>query len=119
MFLDNKRIAGIVKYAFTKHEALNQADFTALNVESLKGTLSYFSQLHSKGEISDQAFEALVRYACAIFIENEVEERVQEALEHKLTQFWNLKLSPALEEYISERGATVYRANISQLLKSQ
>lgn len=119
MFLENKRIAGIAKYAFSKHEALNQANFTALNVESLKGTLSYFSHSYSKGEISDKAFEALVRYACAIFIENEVEERVQEALEHKLTQFWNSKLSPALEEYISDREATVYKANLSRLLRSR
>ena len=31
-----------------------------------------FSQLHANEKINDKALEALARYACSIFIENQV-----------------------------------------------
>ncbi len=71
----------------------NRQEFTGLNLEKLKRSLSYFSYLHKNEEISDKAFETLVRYACNIFLENEVEILVQEALERKLIQFFRSKFS--------------------------
>ena len=56
---------------------MNQQEFTALNVEKLKAVLSYFSQLHANEEINDKTLEILVRHACSIFIENQVEIVVQ------------------------------------------
>lgn len=120
MFVEDNRIAEREKSASKKGAALiSRTDFKALNVESLKGVLSYFSYLHAKGEISDKALEALVRYACAIFIENEVEERVQKAMERKLAQFWKSKFSPSIEEYISDIEGAVYGADISRLVRSR
>jgi hypothetical protein len=66
---------------------LSRATLTHLNIERLKGTLSYFSHLNATGEISDKSYEALVRYACAVFIETGIEEIVQNSLEQKLESF--------------------------------
>lgn len=120
MLVRDKRIAEIAKSTPRKGVAANGADFTALNVESLKGTLSYFSHLYAKGDISGEAFEALVRQACSIFIENEIKERVQEALERKLLKFWHSKFSLSIEEkYISDIEGTLYGSDMSRLLRSR
>ncbi|MBD1920521.1 hypothetical protein H6F77_05390 [Microcoleus sp. FACHB-831] len=119
MLVQDKRNARIAKSASNKDLVLSRDNFTGLNVESLKGSLSYFSYLHAKGEISDKTFEYLVRYACSIFIENEVEERVQDALERKLMQFWRSKLCILLESDISEMEASVYKADFSRILRSR
>lgn len=72
---------------------LSTANFTNTNLKKLKIALSSFSYLNATGEISDRAFDALVKYACSIFIENEVEFMVQDALERKLMQFFYSRLS--------------------------
>jgi hypothetical protein len=66
---------------------LSRATLTHLNIERFKGTLSYFSHLNATGEISDKSYQALVRYACAVFIETGIEEIVQNSLEQKLESF--------------------------------
>ncbi|MBD2776297.1 hypothetical protein [Iningainema tapete] len=112
MFLQKKGIAKISNLALKESTALKKANFTSLNVKKLKAVLSYFSYLRNNGEISDKAFENLVRYACSIFIENEVEEIVQEALELKLAQFLKSNFSFVDEE--------VYEMeNISRLMRSR
>lgn len=57
------------------------------NLERLKITLSYLSYLKLQGTIEDRTFEVLVKYACSLFLENEVEEKIESALERKLMQF--------------------------------
>ncbi|MBH8564589.1 hypothetical protein I8748_20785 [Nostoc sp. CENA67] len=64
---------------------------------------SLLERLNGKSQISDEAFEALVRYACSIFRENELEQRVQVAFEQKFMDFWESKLSYALEKYINTK----------------
>ncbi|MEM6401632.1 MAG: hypothetical protein AAF757_15580 [Cyanobacteria bacterium P01_D01_bin.116] len=81
------------KFELNRKITYDRQKFTALNVEKLKGVLSYFSYLHANGEISDKAFEALVSYACSIFIENQVEHIVQETLERKLMTFLSSKFA--------------------------
>ncbi|MGI2902036.1 MULTISPECIES: hypothetical protein [Tolypothrichaceae] len=117
MFLQNKEITGISNLALKKSASLNRAKFTSLNVEKLKGVLSYFSYLRANGEISDKAFESLVHYACSIFIENEVEEIVQETLERKLMQFVRSKFSSTDEAYDIEK--VIYGLDISRLIRSR
>lgn len=107
------------KLAFKKSVTPGNSSFTELNLEKLKGSLSYFSYLYANGEISGQAFEALVRDACSIFIENEVEERLQEALERKLLHFLQFKLPSFLEEEIYNRERVDYDSEVFRLLRSK
>lgn len=97
----NKQVPGILNYPLKQGEYLNHSEFTASNLARLKIAISFFSYLNTKGEISDRAFKALVRYACSIFIDNEVELRVEELLDKKILQLWETKLSSALEELLS------------------
>lgn len=119
MLVQDKRIARIANSAPIGDALGNKSDFTSLNVESLKGILSYISHLHTSGDISDKAREALVRYACSIFIENEVEERVQEAIESKLLLFWQFKFSTAIDKYIFNSEEVFYGLNKSKVLRKR
>jgi hypothetical protein len=115
----DKRMTKIAQSTFKKGVVSSPSSFRELNLEKLEGSLSYFSYLYANGEISDKAYKVLVRHACSIFIENEVEERIQEALERKLMQFWRSKFSSAIEEYISDIAEVAYRSEISELLRSR
>ena len=79
------------KFEFSRKATSNKQELTALNVEKLKAVLSYFSQLHANEEINDKALEVLVRHACSIFIENQVEIVVQQTLERKIMTFLSSK----------------------------
>jgi len=57
-----------------------------LDVNRLRQTIAYLSYLYAEGEISDRAFEVLVNYACSMFIDQEVERRIQNLLAEKLTR---------------------------------
>lgn len=103
------------RFYFGKVKSSNRRDFTRLNVEKLKGVLSYFSYLHKNGEISDKAFEFLVRHACAIFIENEVEVVVKDALEEKLMTFLFSKFAGSTEDIES----SIYSLDISRMMRSR
>lgn len=100
MFLKDKKVTGILNSAPSKGVEFTNTDFPASNLVRLKRILSFFSYLNTKGEISDESCQALVRYACSIFIENEVEERVQAALEQRLIIFLQSKFSSVLDKYI-------------------
>mgnify|MGYP001795976790 CR=1 FL=1 len=78
--------------------ASNRQKLTSLNLEKLKGLLSYFTYLQANGDISDKTFEALVRHACSIFLENEVEIVVQETLERKFLTFLHSKFAAPAED---------------------
>ncbi|ARV60812.1 hypothetical protein BZZ01_21280 [Nostocales cyanobacterium HT-58-2] len=101
-----------------KSTVSSKHDLASLNVEKLKSVLSYFSYLHSNGEISDKAFEALVRYACSIFLENEVEVIIQETLERKFMQFLSSKFSTSPVE-IEDLEAAFSSFNVSRLMRSK
>ncbi|WGV27044.1 hypothetical protein [Halotia branconii] len=103
MFLKSKQLTKLSNSSPSKEVGLNDVDFSSSNMIRLKGILSYFSYLNINGEISDEAFEALVRYACSVFIENELEERVQFALEQKVMSFWESKFIYALEKYMARK----------------
>ncbi len=119
MFLQDREIAGISNLPLKKSSSFNRAKFTSLNVEKLKSVLSYFSYLRANGEISDKAFESLVHYACSIFIENEVEEIIQETLDRKLTQFLHSKFSLLVDEQASDIEKIIYGLDTSQLIRSK
>ncbi|MBD2039291.1 hypothetical protein H6F56_01220 [Microcoleus sp. FACHB-672] len=108
-------MAEISDFYSEKGGYLEQNGFKASNLERLKIVISYFSYLNAKGEISDQALKALVRYACSIFIENEVESRVEAVLEQKLSQFWNTNFSSSLEDFLSRE---IEKSETSQVTKT-
>ncbi|MDF5707383.1 MAG: hypothetical protein PUP90_06795 [Nostoc sp. S4] len=103
VLLKDKKFTVISNSASSKDIELTNADLSASNLVKFKSLLSFFSYLNMNGEISDRAFEALVRYACSIFIENEVEARVKDALEQKFINFWESKFSSTLEKYITTK----------------
>jgi hypothetical protein len=105
-----------IKNPLTKDLALSRATLTRLNVERFQGTLSYFSQLNATGEISDRAYEALVRYACAIFLQTEIEEIVHHTLEQKLEQFLIRKIFRD-DNGLFEAQAGSLNVELSQLLQ--
>lgn len=116
MFSLNKQVTGISNAPLKKGAYLNRDDFAASNLERLKIVISYFSYLNAKGEISDKAFKALVRYACSIFVENALESRIEQVLEQKLIRFLNTKLSSTLEEFLSREEEKSENSEITKIL---
>lgn len=116
VFSLNRQAAGISNFPLREGGDLNRNELTASNLERLKIVISYFSYLNANGEISDKAFKALVRYACSIFIENEVESRVEEVLEQKLIRFLNTSFSSSLEEFISREAEKAEASEITKIL---
>ncbi|RUR77142.1 hypothetical protein ACF3DV_02530 [Chlorogloeopsis fritschii PCC 9212] len=114
----HKKTKEKTKFRQIKGEVSNPHNLTRLNVEKLKEVLSYFSYLHNNREINDQAFESLVRYACSIFIEQELEVRIQETLERKLMQFLYSKFSDSTED-IEDLETAIYSLDISRLIRSK
>ena len=88
--------------------------YTAL--KKLKIVISYFSYLNAKGEISEQAFKELVSYACSIFIENELESRVEEVLEKKSIRFLNTNFYFTLEDFFSREVEKNKASEITKIL---
>ena len=71
------------------------------NLASLKEVVSYFAALNSTGELSDRAFKAAVYAACVIFIENEIEQRIEAGVERKLEQFFSSR-NLTLQDYFAQ-----------------
>jgi hypothetical protein len=101
-----------------KDTALARANLTRWNIERFQVTLSYFSHLNATGEISDKSYEALVRYACAIFIETEIEEMVQNSLKQKI-DFFLMSKNLRIDNLLSESKENSLNLDISRFLKSR
>ncbi|MBW4435256.1 MAG: hypothetical protein KME28_26975 [Pelatocladus maniniholoensis HA4357-MV3] len=54
-----------------------EREYEAVNVEALKGILSYFKYLYAEGEISDKAYEALVSQALSTFVKNTISLKIE------------------------------------------
>ena len=57
------------------------SDYEAVNVEALKGILSYLKYLYTEGEISDKAYEVLVSQALSTFVQNRISLRVEKVFD--------------------------------------
>lgn len=106
------------KFKLSRKISSNRQQLTNLNVEKLKGVISYFSYLNVNGEISDKAFDALVRYACSIFIENEVEILVQETLEEKFMTFLHSKFANSVED-VEDIESAIYSLDKSGMMRNK
>lgn len=60
------------------------ANDNPLDLKKLQQIIAYFTYLNIEGEISDRTLEALVNYACSIFLQRQTEARIQQLLSEKL-----------------------------------
>lgn len=100
------------KYPIRNDTVFSRATLRRLNLERFKAALSYFSHLNATGEISDKSYEALVRYACSIFLETGIEEIVQNTLEQKLEFILVSKFS-RVDNLLSEQEENSLKLNMS------
>lgn len=90
MALKEKKIEGIAKskdYVSRFPSTQKDLGFRSLNARNLKGLLSYLTYLYTEGEISEKAFESLVRHAYSVYVENEMEAKIQKILKQHLLHF--------------------------------
>lgn len=66
-----------------------QTSYEGLDINTLQKTIAYFSCLYAQGEITEKALEALVCYVCSVFIENEIDNRIQMLFEQKMTALFS------------------------------
>ncbi|MEH2458296.1 hypothetical protein [Nostoc sp.] len=64
-----------------RNRSSREREYQAVNVEALKGILSYFNYLYAEGEISDKAYKALVSQALSTFINNIVTLKVEKVFD--------------------------------------
>jgi uncharacterized sodium:solute symporter family permease YidK len=85
---------GLVHSSFRKtHEA------EVVNTEALRGIISYLGYLYTEGEISDNAYRALVSQVLSTFVENSIQfkvERMLDMLEQELEEAEEVLLSDIL-----------------------
>ncbi|QLE56760.1 hypothetical protein [Nostoc sp. TCL26-01] len=103
VFLKGKKTAGISNSLLTNDVDISNIDFSSSNFSRLKSIIAFFSYLNMNGEISDEAFTSLVRYACSIFVENEIESRVNFTFEKKIISLFQTKLYAAINQYIASK----------------
>lgn len=87
MAIQAKNIEDQVKKLSKSSAKLHRSDFSSLNAYSFKNMAKYIASLREKGIINDDGYADLLLYACSIFIENEVVERVERVLANKLPVF--------------------------------
>jgi len=65
----------------SKKLARSERDYEAVNLEALKGIVSYLNYLYTEGEISDKAYKALVSQVLSTFVENTIHLKVEQMLD--------------------------------------
>lgn len=73
-----KRLKGSGKSVSTR--LVQEREYEAVNMEALRGIVSYLQYLYSEGEISDKAYKALIAQALRTFVENSVQLKVERTL---------------------------------------
>lgn len=64
----------------------NPSRFSDPNVDSFRNMVNYLTSLRKTEILNNENFTSLLLYACSIFIENEVEEKVSKLFTNKLRQ---------------------------------
>lgn len=63
----------------------------------LRQMISYLYSLYVNGEISEKGFQVLVEQACRVFVETEIEKRMNAYLERKILAMLNRLSSEDIE----------------------
>ncbi|MCP4134379.1 MAG: hypothetical protein GY754_25620 [bacterium] len=58
--------------------------YSKINKYRLKGMIGYLNKLKKDGFINDEQFTELIEQSCLIFVENELEKKVEKPLNEKL-----------------------------------
>lgn len=67
--------------------SLQERDYEAVNVEALKGIISYLKYLYMEEEISDKAYKTLVSQVLSTFVENAIGLKVEQMFDEVNTTF--------------------------------
>lgn len=61
----------------TRSSFLKEREYEVVNVEALRGIISYLKYLYAEGEINDSAYKALVSQVLSTFVENSIHFKVE------------------------------------------
>lgn len=93
MFVQDKKATHLEKNTSSERPMLvskfaaataRQPRFNSLNAYSFKNMARYIQSLREEGIISEELFLDLLANACSIFVENEVERVLEDALSNKI-----------------------------------
>ncbi len=92
MFVQDKKATHLEKNTSSDRSTLlsefvaiaRQPRFSSLNAYSFKNMARYIQSLREEGIISEELFLDLLANACSIFVENEVERVLEDALSNKI-----------------------------------
>ena len=62
------------------------------NTDEFHSILKYFIKIYQNGEIDKETFETIVKHLSAVFIENEISERIDRILEGKIFRNYLMEL---------------------------
>lgn len=62
---------------FFPRKLSQKREYEAVNVEALKGIMSYLKYLYTEGEISDKAYKVLVAQVISTFAENTISLKIE------------------------------------------
>lgn len=84
---------------FSRRKLSQNREYEAVNIEVLKGILSYLKYLHIESEISDEAYKVLSSHTLSTFIENTINlkvERIFDAIDMTLEKASEVLLTDIL-----------------------
>lgn len=90
MATQDLEISDFVNYLATSQKHLKSVHPGVPSTKNLKALVKYITALREDGTLNDEQFTNLLVFACSIFIEREVEERVNKVLADKFPLFFVL-----------------------------
>lgn len=84
-----------------KRKLEQQINYSREDLKLFKASVYYFYQLRSKNEISDEVLGSLTRRSCAIFLEKQLENTLNNILEENLVRFLESQLPDIKDSFES------------------
>jgi hypothetical protein len=84
MKTEELEITDFVNYLAKSQQQFKNLQPPSPSVQNLKELIKYTSLLRDSGTLDDDQFSTLLVYACSLFIEREVEERIKKVLGDKI-----------------------------------
>ena len=99
MSILTKRAKGESARRLVRHRFMKRREAEAINTDALRGIVAYLGYLYTEGEISDNAYKALVSQVLSTFVENSIQfkvERMLDRLDKELEEFGEALLNDIL-----------------------
>lgn len=90
MITQDLEVTDLVNYLVKSQKHLKGLQSGGPSTQNLKALVKYISALREDGTLNDEQFTNILVFACSMFIEREVEERIQKVLADKLPLFFVL-----------------------------